>query len=149
MILSAQQNFSDAQNVPLSSSGLVSTNVIDLGAPGTVRGGPAALIRDIGPGQPVAISINAIAAVGGTTLTVSVIQSTAANMSAPDVLLTGRTQTLASPAGKGYSFNLNFLPDQITKRYLALTYTSSAAGACTVDAGITAGKQSNVTVAAA
>lgn len=148
MILSTQQNFSDAQNVPLSSAGLVSQNVIDLGAPGTVRGGPAALIRDIGPGQPVAISINAVAAVGGTTLTVSVIQSAAANMSSPDVLLTGRTTTLTT-AGKGYSLGLNFLPDQISKRYIALTYTSSAAGATTVDAGITAGKQSNVTVAAA
>ena len=125
----------------------VSSNVIDLGIPGTVRGGPAKLIRDIGPGEPVAVSVTANPTGGANTMTVELIQSTVAAMTSPDVLGTSRATTLA--AGKPVQFGFNFLPDGITKQFIALRFTLGTATNVNIDAGITAGKQSNVTVAAA
>jgi hypothetical protein len=43
--MSEQQLFSDSQALTQTA---VSTNIIDLGATGTVTGGAAALVRDIG-----------------------------------------------------------------------------------------------------
>jgi hypothetical protein len=153
MIFSKEQMFSDSQPLTGAVTGAAATNVIDLGVgaagTGTVRGAPAKLIRDVGPGEPVAVSVTAFcssAAPATETLTVTLLQSDAANMSAPDTLATSRTMTVAQ---KGVSFAFNFLPDQITKRYLSLTYTTVGANNIVVDAGITLAKQSNVTVAAA
>src|SRR5690606_28599376 len=54
MIFSIEQTFSAGQTVTTNGP---STNVIDLGATGTVVKGPAALVRDIGKGEPIAIWI--------------------------------------------------------------------------------------------
>ena len=86
MILSAQQLFSDAQNAAASGT-VVSTNTIDLFPVGAVRNAPAgvSLIRDVGPGQPVAIVVCATSP-AASTIKVDIIQSANANLSAPDIL---------------------------------------------------------------
>ena len=54
MILSAQQIFSDDQAVTATA---ISTNVIDLGAPGTPYDAAAALNQDIGKGCPIPVLV--------------------------------------------------------------------------------------------
>ena len=139
MILSVQQLFSDAQNAAASST-VFSTNTIDLGPVGTTRGAPAALIRDVGPGQPVAIVV-VVTSPAASTIKVDIVQSVNANLSTPDVLESSGVITLV--AAKPQILGLNFLPDRITKQYIGLQYTTGAGvGGVNVDAGITLGKQS-------
>ena len=155
MIFSKEQMFTDtstAAGQTLNAAATVtSTNVIDLGDTGSVRNAPGTppkkLVRDVGPGEPVAIWIGVNSVAGANTLKVDLIQSTAANMAAPDILATSRIVTLA--AGVPTQFGINFLPDGITKRFIALSFTTTTAAVIGVDAGITLGKQSNITVAAA
>jgi len=141
MILSAQQLFSDAQNAAASGT-VVSTNTIDLFPVGAVRNAPAgvSLIRDVGPGQPVAIVVCATSP-AASTIKVDIIQSANANLSAPDILESSGVITLV--AAKPQILGLNFLPDRITKQYIGLQYTTGAGvGGVNIDAGITLGKQS-------
>ena len=119
MILSKEQAFSEAQ--ALTASG-ASTNIIDLGAPGTVLGAPAALVRDIGKGRPVPIVIQMTAAAGGTSPTlVAALQmdTTSAFSSATTVATTG---TIAGGAA-GDRVPLYWLVEGITERYIRMYYT--------------------------
>jgi hypothetical protein len=146
MILSAQQVLSDAQSVPAGTQ-VNSTNTIDLGVPGTVNKAPAPLQKDIGPGEPVRTAVDATC-LTSSTIRAAVIQSALPDLSSPDLLLVGRITNIP-PAGR-VQVGLSLLPDQITKRYLGLTLLAGAsANPVVVDANVTMGKQSNITVAAA
>lgn len=142
MLMSAEQMFSDGQ--ALAASG-ASTNYIDLGAPGTVLGAPAALVRDIGPGQPVAIYVHgALTAADVIQVAIQVDDNTSFS-SARTVL---ESEAFTVGADGDWECNLNFLPDNVDERYMRLSYTLTGTGG-TVDAGIVAGKQTNNPVAGA
>lgn len=142
MILSAQQLFSDDQAITASAD---STNVIDLGAPGTPYGAAAAINQDIGKGNPVTILVQvttAMAAAGAATLTF--------NISTGATTALGTTIATVGPIAKadlvaGYQIPIQVLPNKINERYLGIEYVV-ATGPMTagnVTAGITMGNQTN------
>lgn len=118
MIISTQQQFSDGQNVTADAA---STNLIDLGATGTVLGAPAALVRDIGKGTPVKIVVQLDTAAGGTSPTVDVTlqMDTTSAFSSPTTIATA-PQKAAGAAGDRIA--LYWVPDGTSERYIRLHY---------------------------
>lgn len=141
MLLSAEQLFSDSQ--ALTATG-ASTNIIDLGATGTVIGAPAALVRDIGKGNPIPIIVNLDVAAGGTspTLDIAVQVDTTDAFSSPTTVATSE-QVAGGAAGDSVYLDV-YLPEGTNERYLRLNYTlGGTTPTYTLTAGIVAGKQSN------
>lgn len=144
MIFSAQQLFSDDQAVTAAA---VSTNVIDLGAPGTPYGAAAALNHDIGKGAKIPLLVQVTTAFGTaagmTALTITL--ETGATTALGTVIATETILIAALVPGK--QINLDFLPNGITEQYLGLRYTpvTGNANAGKITAGIVMGVQTNVT----
>lgn len=141
-IFSAEQMFSDAQAITASAA---STNIIDLGAPGTPHGGAAALTRDIGKGTPIPVLIQVTAAFNNlTSLKVAIeVDDNSGFSSATEVA--SETIVLANlTAGK--QSHLMYVPQGTNERYMRVYYTvtGTAPTTGTVDAGITMGNQTNV-----
>lgn len=132
MILSLEQLFSDSQN--LTSSG-ASTNIIDLGATGTVLGAPAAQVRDIGKGRPIPILVQLAAAASGTspTLDVALQVDTVSNFASATTVVTA-PQKAGGAAGD--RITLFYIPEGTNERYLRLNYTL---GGTSPDYTVTAG----------
>lgn len=139
MILSQEQSFTVPGGQTLTTGAVVSGNTIDLGVQGTVPKGPAALIRDVGPGQPVPVGVTINGGTAAATVTCDIITSAAANLGTPTVLVSDPIVLDAS--GRGTS-HLNFLPDQIRQRYLGMRFITTA-GAGTVVAAVVLSKQTN------
>jgi len=145
MLLSQQQLFSDAQAV---TSTAPSTNLIDLGAPGTVLGAPAALIRDIGKGEPIPIVVRLLAAAGGTspTLVVSVQVDNDVAFGSAKTVYTGPT-VAGGTAGQELYLPV-YLPEGTDERYLRLLYTTGGTSPThSITAGVTMAKPSSYPVA--
>lgn len=144
MIFSAQQIFSDDQAITATA---ISTNVIDLGAPGTPYGGAAALNQDIGKGVPVNILIQVTVAFATlTSLAITVEQSAAAALTTPTVLATESLGVAALVVGT--QLHVQVVPvAHVTRRYMGIRYTvgGSDATAGKITAGITWGNQTNLT----
>lgn len=143
MILSAQQLFSDDQAITATA---ISTNVIDLGAPGTPYGAAAALNADKGKGAPIPILVQVTAAFATlTSLTITVEVSAAAGLTSPVALATETVAVADLIVGK--QMFMQVLPNGANLRYLGIRYTvtGSNATAGTITAGITMGNQTNVT----
>ena len=143
MIFSKQQLFSDDQAVTATA---ISTNVIDLGAPGTPYGAAAALNQDIGKGTPIPILVQVTTAFATlTSLTITVEVSAAAGLTSPVVLATQTITAANLIAGK--QMFVQVLPNGADMRYLGVRYTvnGSNATAGNITAGITMGNQTNVT----
>lgn len=141
MILSAQQLFSDDQAITASAD---STNVIDLGAPGTPYGGAAALNQDIGKGAKIPLLVQVTADFDNLT-TLEIKLSTGA---ATTLGTTIASQTIAlADLVAGKQINLDYIPNGIVERYLGIEYVvvGTAPTAGTITAGITMGVQTNVT----
>ena len=141
MLLSAEQLFSDSQ--ALTATG-ASTNIIDLGATGTVIGAPAALVRDIGKGNPIPIIVNLDVAAGGTspTLDIAVQVDTTDAFSSPTTVATSE-QVAGGAAGDSVYLDV-YLPEGTNERYLRLNYTlGGTSPTYTLTAGVVMGKQSN------
>jgi hypothetical protein len=145
MITSANLIFSSMQAIAGASA--LSTNVIDLGATGTVLGAPTALTRDIGPGEPIALLVEVVTAFSGAgSLTVQVEAGDTTSMVGATVVAQTAALTTAQLGVAGNQISIGLLPNQINKRFLAINYaltaaTSFQAGALT--AGIVAGLQTN------
>lgn len=141
MILSAQQLFSDDQAITASAD---STNVIDLGAPGTPYGAAAALNQDIGKGAKIPILVQVTEAFNNlTTLEIKISTGSATTLGT-----TIASQTIAlADLVVGKQLNLDFLPNGIVERYLGIEYVVVGTAPTTgkVTAGITMGVQTNVT----
>tara|TARA_R110000824_G_scaffold40166_2_gene120647 strand:- start:3591 stop:4058 length:468 start_codon:yes stop_codon:yes gene_type:complete len=146
MILSAQQEFSDSQAVTVLTGSTISTNVIDLGSPGTVLGGPTALTRDIGPGAPIPFRAWVETVFDSDepgTLSVQIAISTTSTLASATVLVETDALIMSSLAA-GYQVALSVLPDRITERYLGVIYevTNTVTGG-TMSSAIVAGVQKN------
>ena len=140
MILSKQQNFSEGQNLTASGA---STNYIDLGAPGTVKNGPAALVRDIGKGGKIQILVSLPVAASGTSPTLDVDLEMDDNTSFSSATVVASAPQKAGGAA-GDRIALFTLPEGITERYIRLNYTLGGTSPdYTVDAGIVMGDQTN------
>ena len=139
MILSKQQNFSEAQVVSADGG---STNYIDLGAPGTVKNGPAALVRDVGKAD-VCLLVSLAAAATGTspTLDVSIQIDDNTSFSSPTTVASA-PQVAGGAAGDRVA--LFRLPEGITERYLRLYYdVGGTSPVYTIDAGLVLADQTN------
>lgn len=140
MILSAQQLFSDDQAITASAD---STNVIDLGAPGTPYGGAAALNQDIGKGAKVPLLAQVTE--DFDNLTSLEIKLSTGSTTALGTTIASQTILLADLVA-GKQMNLDFLPNGIAEQYLGMEYVvvGTAPSAGKVTAGITMGVQTNV-----
>lgn len=144
MIFSAQQLFSDDQAITASAD---STNVIDLGVPGTPFDAAAPLNQDVGKGNPIPFLVQvteAMTAAGAATLTINV--STGATTALGTTIASVGPIAVADLVA-GYQSAIHVLPNKITERYLGIEYVVATGPmtAGTVTAGITMGNQTNVT----
>lgn len=141
MILSAQQLFSDGQAIIATA---VSTNVIDLGVPGTPFGAVAPLNQDVGKGNKVPVLVQVTEDFNNMT-SVSIAIETGAT-TALGTAIVNETVLLAD-AVAGKQFVVEVLPNQLTERYLGVRYTVVGTTPSTgkMTAGITMGNQTNVT----
>lgn len=142
MIFDLQNLFSNAQSVLASA---VSTNVIDLGATGTVRGEGAPIKRDIGPGIPIPLRVQVVEAFNNaTSLQVELQVSATENFAAP-VTVGSQTKLLANLGAGSVFGGVYYVPHGTNLRYVRLNYTLAGTAPTTgkVTAGIVAGHQEN------
>ena len=140
MIFSKEQIFSDDQALTTSA---VSTNIIDLGATGTVYGAPAALTRDIGKGELIQVMIQLTADAGGTTPTISATLEVDDNDAFSSAKDAAQSVTLTSGVA-GARLSINYIPQGTDERYMRLSYTTGGTSPThTVTAGIVHGAQTN------
>lgn len=142
MILSQNQLFSDKQAVTATA---LSTNVIDLGVPGTPYRSNQ-LNGDKGKGTAVPILVQVAEDFATlTSLTISIEVSANSNMTSATKLVTETIAVADLKAGK--QMFTQCLPNGVDQRYLAVRYTvtGSNATAGSVTAGISMGNQTNVT----
>ena len=143
MILSANQLFSDDQAVTATA---ISTNVIDLGVPGTPFDAAAPLNQDVGKGASIPVLIQVTEDFATlTSLTITVEVSAAAGLTSPVVLAT--EVILAADLIAGKQTFMQVLPNGADLRFLGVRYTVGGADATagTIVAGISMGNQTNVT----
>lgn len=145
MIFDAQALFSDGQAITATAA---STNTIDLGAPGTPYGSSSALVRDIGKGCEIPISVSLTEAFNNlTSLTISVETDDNSGFSSAATVFTTTAIPLASLT-LGYVLKqLVEIPEGTNERYVRLKYTVVGTAPTTgkVTAGIVAARQSNFT----
>lgn len=143
MILSAEQLFSGNQAITATA---LSENVIDTGVRGTPYDAAAPLNGDIGKGNPIPVLIQVTEDFATlTTLTVTIETSDNENMTSSTALA---TQTIpVADLTAGLQTFIQFLPNGVTGRYLAVRYGvgGSNATAGRITAGISMGNQTNVT----
>lgn len=143
MIIDNTLVLSDSQAVTASAA---STNIIDLGAPGTAYGHASPLAFDIGKATEIPIILHVTEAFNNlTSITVSVQVDDNAAFSSPATVATGPAVPLASlTAGARLSFPAE-LPEGTNERYLRLFYTVAGAAPTTgkLLAAIVAGRQTN------
>jgi hypothetical protein len=143
MILSANQLFSDDQVITATA---ISTNVIDLGLPGTPFDAAAPLNDDVGKGNMVPILIQVTEAFNTlTSLTVTVEVSAAAGLTSPKVLATEVILLADLIAGK-QTF-MQVLPNGADLQFLGVRYTVTGTPPTLgkITAAVSMGNQTNVT----
>lgn len=146
MILSAENIFSDGQALTATAA---STNIIDLGAPGTVLNGPKALTRDIGKGRPIEITVQLDVDSGGTSPTLDVNLEVATDVAFTSPKVVESAQQLAGGSA-GARVGLYYILEGADLRYMRLNYTlGGTSPTYTVTAGVVGADQTNDTVAAA
>lgn len=141
MIFSAQQLFSDDQAITATA---VSTNVIDLGVPGTPYGAVAPLNQDIGKGNKVCFLAQVTEDFNNAT-SVQVTIETGATTALGTAVLSETILLADLVAGK--QSVIQVLPTQLTERYLGVRYTVAGTAPSTgkFTTGITMGNQTNIT----
>lgn len=137
MILDMQTLFSDKQAITATGP---STNVVDLGATGTVPHSASALVRNVGRGTNIPLLVQVTEAFTNlTSLTVAIQQAADEAFTSPTTLT---TQTIVLADLKpGRRFAHRVVPDGTSGRYLRLLYTvtGTAPTAGRITAGMTMG----------
>ncbi len=143
MIFSLNQLFSDNQAIIADA---ISTNVVDLGVPGTPFDAAAALNQDVGKGAAIPILVQVTEAFNTlTSLIITLEVSAAAGLTSPKVLATEDILLADLIVGK-QMFNM-VVPTGADLRFLGIRYdvvgTDPTLGKIT--AGVTMGNQTNFT----
>lgn len=135
MILDKNTLLSDDQAITATA---VSTNVIDLGALGVTYDG-VQLVRKEGTCQKIPLLVQVTEDFATlTSLTITIETSAAAGMTSPTVYFSQTIAVADLVAGKKIAYD--FLPNDLSQRYLAVRYTvtGSNATAGAITAGIVA-----------
>jgi hypothetical protein len=143
MIFYATTLFSNAQAITATAA---STNIIDLGATGTVFGAAAAIVRDIGKGREIAIRASVVESFNNlTSLTIGVETDDNAGFASAKTVWTSPAYALADLATGAKLLLPDELPVGTDERYLRLKYTvaGTAPTLGKITAGVTAGNQTN------
>lgn len=143
MIIDATTLFSSAQAITATAP---STNIVDLGATGTVYGAAAAIVRDIGRGADVPLKCTVVEAFNNlTSLTISVETDDNAGFSSAQTVFTSPTYVLADLAIGARNLLPESVPIGTNERYMRLKYTLVGTAPTTgkITAGVTAGNQTN------
>lgn len=145
MIFSINQEFSDDQAITATA---ISTNVLDLGLPGTPQGAVAPLNQDVGKGNKIPILVQVTEDFTHATssdLTITLEVSAAAGLTSPVVLATETIAFADLKVGK-QMFN-QVVPDGADLQFLGVRYTvgTTVFTAGKIQAGITMGNQTNIT----
>lgn len=143
MIFDRTLLFSNAQAITASAA---STDIVDLGATGTVQFAASALQRDIGKGQQIPIDIQTVEAFNNlTSLTVAVQCATDAAFTTP-VNVQSQTLLLADLTA-GRVASIVVVPPGLKLRYMRIYYTvvGTAPSTGKVTAGVVAGVQTAYT----
>lgn len=139
MIFDMQSLFSDAQAVTADAA---STNIIDLGAPGTPQHAAAPITQDLGLGRAIPMRIQVVEAFNNlTTLKIAVqVDDNASFSSATEVMSV--TVPLAALIA-GYVTPIVFVPRGTNERYMRLYYdvTGTAPTTGKITAGLVAGNE--------
>lgn len=142
MIMDATGLFSEGQAITATAA---STNLIDLGATGTIYGASSAIVRDIGPGNRIPLFVTVTQSFNTlTTLTITLETDDNAGFSSATTIWTSPAYTLAQLA---VAAKQNLLPDSIplgaNERYLRLKYTVGGSNPTLgkITAGVVAARQ--------
>lgn len=134
--------FSDAQAITADAG---STNTVDLGATGTPYGGTA-LVRDIGKGCKIPLSITVVETFNNlTSLTVSLqVDDNSSFSSAKTVVVSAPILAAALVAGAQIEVP-DYIPQGANERYMRLYYdvTGTAPSTGKITAGVVAARQTN------
>jgi hypothetical protein len=135
--------FSDAQAITADAA---STNVVDLGATGTPYGASAALVRDIGKGKKIPLSISVTETFNNlTSLVVQLQVDDNSAFSSPKVVAqSGVILAAELIAGNPIVFP-DYIPEGANERYLRLYFdvTGTAPTTGKITAGVVAARQTN------
>ncbi len=141
MILDKENELSAKQAITATAP---STDQIDLGVPGTPVKSAVALIRDIGPGNPIPLLIQVTEDFDNlTSLTIDVQTDSDVAFGSPTIV---ETQTiLAADLLAGKQANIQFVPIHTEERYCRLNYTVNGSSPTQgqISAGVSAGNESN------
>jgi len=140
MIIDTTLVFSDQQLVTVSAP---SSNTIDLGATGTPFAATNPLVRDIGRGEPLDLSVSVSQVFAGLTSLQVSVQTSPDNVTWTSVD-TGAPIAAASLVA-GYMFRVPNIVQNAPARYLRLYY--SVVGTATqgaISAAIVASRQTNI-----
>lgn len=144
MIFDRTELFSSAQPVTASTA---STNVIDTGAPGTLVTATAALMRDLGKGNPLPLRISVVQSFNNLTglqIAYQVADDAAFTQNVTTVAQSP-TYTLAQAQSGGAHLLPDSAPIGANRRYHRLYYTvtGTAPTLGAITAGFVAGLQTN------
>jgi len=142
MLLDAQALFSDDQAITATAA---STNYMNLGDTLTVPGAPAALTRDLGGANNIALLVQVTEDFATlTSLTVTVQVDDNSSFSSPKTVSTTGAVVLADLVA-GKKMSISIIPTGADEQYMRVYYTvgGSSATAGTITAGIVTGIQTN------
>ena len=143
MIFDASTLFSNAQAVTATAA---STNIIDLGATGTVFGATTAIVRDVGKGKEVSIRASVVESFNNlTSLSIGIETDDNVGFASAKTVWTSPAYALADLAVGAKLLLPDELPVGTDERYLRLKYTvaGTAPTLGKITAGVTAGNQTN------
>lgn len=137
MILDNQTLFSNDQELLASAA---STNIIDLGATGTVPYAPAPLKRDISKGVKIPLLVQVTQAFAGATSLDVALQSSNDPAFGSGVVTHGSQTIPVAQLTAGARWGFTTFPYGTVGRYVRLNYTVAGTGtAGRVTAGVTMG----------
>lgn len=142
MIFDRTLLFSDGQAITAT---VPSTNVVDLGATGTVNGASTAMVREIGYGNDVDLSVTVTQSFNNlTSLSIAIQVDDNAAFSSPTTVFTSPAYMLAQLATGAKYLLPDTLPAGTNERYVRLMYTVAGTAPTTgkITAGVVAARQS-------
>ena len=141
MIMDRTLLFSDRQAITATAT---STNIVDLGATGTVYGASAPMVRDVGNGELIPLHCGVTESFNNlTSLTISIEVDDNAAFTSAKIVFTSPAYTAAQLATGAKRLLPDSLPTGTDERYVRLRYTVAGVAPTLgrITAGVTMGNQ--------